>query len=318
MRIAVIVVTWNSSGLITGVLEALARQTRPPEKVFIIDNGSADAAVLAEIVKPHTHCELVLLDQNRGFAAANNVGITRCQDADYIALLNPDAFPAPDWLAELISAAAAHPECGSFASRLVNYNNPLYLDGAGDYLSYTGKPGRRGHGKVAAGKFGHPEPVIAACAAAALYSRDALFSCGGFDEDFFCYIEDVDLGLRMQLRGWSCWYVPSAVAYHVGSAVTGRRSDFSVYYGHRNIVWTFVKNMPGVLFWVLLPAHIAMNLLSIMLLALRGQGRVALRSKWDAIRDLPKTWRKRQQNQVQRTISVLDIWKLVDKRLILD
>jgi len=98
--------------------------------------------------------------------------------------------------------------------------------------------------------------------------------------------------------------------------VTGRRSDFSVYHGHRNLVWAFVKNMPGVLFWLLLPLHVALNLVSVIWFALRGQGAVILRAKRDALLGLPKMWRKRQQVQKTRVAPIRDVWQVLDKRLL--
>ena len=158
--------------------------------------------------------------------------------------------------------------------------------------------------------------IFSPCAAAAMFRKDALLTASGFDEDFFCYVEDVDLGFRMRLLGHRCWYAPDSVALHVGSAVTGRHSDFSIYHGHRNLVWTFVKNMPGVLFWLLLPLHVALNLVSILWFVLRGQGALILRAKRDALLGLPKMWRKRQLIQQSRVASVRDIWRVLDKRLL--
>jgi hypothetical protein len=119
--------------------------------------------------------------------------------------------------------------------------------------------------------------------AAAMYRRDAFEQVQGFDEDFFCYAEDVDLGFRLRLLGHRALYVPDAVVYHVGSGSTGRRSDFSVYHGQRNLVWSFVKNMPVSLLLLYWPAHVLMNIAALAILAFRGQGRVAWRAKIDAI-----------------------------------
>jgi hypothetical protein len=105
--------------------------------------------------------------------------------------------------------------------------------------------------------------------------------------------------------------------YHTGSASTGgKRSSLSVYYGHRNLVWCFVKNMPSPLFWLLLPLHLLMNILSIPWLVLRGQGLVVLRAKWDAIKGVPGMWRKRHEIQASRRISAAEVWRLLDKRLL--
>jgi GT2 family glycosyltransferase len=145
-----------------------------------------------------------------------------------------------------------------------------------------------------------------------LYSRKAWEQVGGLDEDFFCYGEDVDLGFRLQLAGYRCLYVPTAVAHHYGSAVTGERSDFSTYHGQRNLVWVYVKNMPPLLFWVLLPYHLVLNLAALIGCVLRGQGRVAFKAKIDALRGLARTWKKRRSIQRERRVSAARIWSLLD------
>jgi GT2 family glycosyltransferase len=316
-NVAIIIVTFNSSGLIQGVLRALELQTVKSRRVIIIDNGSEDVQATSSFVTAHPDIEWIPLPDNVGFAAANNLGIKHCSDVEFIALLNPDAFPHPEWLAELVLAAEANPEAGSFASRLLKYDNPRVLDGAGDLMPIHGKPQRRGYGVQADGEFLKRELVFCASAAASLYRRSALLEVGGFDEDYFCYLEDVDLGFRLRLAGYEAMYVPDAVVHHVGSATTGgQHSDFSVYHGHRNLVWTYVKNMPGWLFWTCLPLHVAMNLVAIVVFAWRGQGKVILRAKRDALLGLPKMWRKRREIQARRVASVGEIWRVLDKRLV--
>jgi GT2 family glycosyltransferase len=149
-----------------------------------------------------------------------------------------------------------------------------------------------------------------------LYRRQALVGVGRFDEDYFCYVEDVDLGFRLRLAGHKALYVPDAVVHHIGSATTGgQQSDFVVYHGHRNVVWTFVKDMPGLLFWLLLPLHVLMNLASILWFALRGRGGVILRAKRDALLGLPKMWRKRQAIQAARTATMREMWRMMGKQV---
>lgn len=158
--------------------------------------------------------------------------------------------------------------------------------------------------------------MFSSCAATAVYRRSVLLELGGFDEDYFCYVEDVDLGFRLRLAGYRCLYVPQSVAHHVGSGTAGgQHSDFSVYHGHRNLVWTFVKDMPGILFWLLLPLHVALNLVSIIWFAFRGHGGVVWRAKRDALLGLPKMWRKRQEIQGKRVASIGEIWQQLDKRM---
>ncbi len=317
--VAVIIVTWNSSALLGAVLNYLRQQTLEPNRVLVVDNGSSDAETTANVVATFSDVELVSLPNNIGFAAANNIGIAKCVGVDLIALLNPDAFPQPDWLARLVSAAQKNSNFSSFASRLLNHANHDIIDGAGDSMSIFGKPRRRGHGIQAKGVFKQAEQVFSPSAAAAIYRRKALVDVGGFDEDYFCYLEDVDLGFRLRLAGYSAMYVPDAIVYHIGSATTGgQHSDFSVYHGHRNLVWTFVKNMPGILFWLLLPLHILLNVVTIFWFIVRGQSKVILRSKWDALMGVPRMWTKRKQIQRNRKVAITDIWRVLEKSLIRD
>jgi GT2 family glycosyltransferase len=232
-------------------------------------------------------------------------------------MLNPDAFPEADWLLRLVNASRAHPHIAAFGSRQMVNGLSAVLDGIGDVYHISGRVWRNGHGRMEFVADHTAAKIFSPCAGAALYRRDALVKVGGFDEDYFCYIEDIDLGFRLQLAGYACLYVPDAVVHHVGSASSGgQHSNFSVYHGHRNLVWTFVKNMPGVLFWLLLPIHLLLNLGTLIWFTGYGQGGVICRAKWDAIRGLPKMWTKRKQIQTQRIATPLEIWRLLDKRLL--
>ena len=306
-HVAVVIVTWNAAALLDGVLAALERQTLAAARVLVVDNGSTDVQHLEEVVAAHPRCELLLLADNLGFAAANNRGIALCGEVEFIALLNPDAYPEHQWLAELVAAARRYPGAASFASRLLNHQDPSRLDGAGDVLSLAGKPSRRGHGMRAAGRFLDADEVFAPCAAAALYRRGPLEACGGFDEDFFCYVEDMDLGFRLRLVGWGCRYVPTAVVRHIGSAVTGRRSAFTVYHGQRNMIFNYFKNMPAPLLWGLLPLHLLLNLAYLAAAVVFGRRDAVWRAKRDALRLLPAVWHKRQRVQDGRRVGSLAI-----------
>jgi GT2 family glycosyltransferase len=169
-------------------------------------------------------------------------------------------------------------------------------------------------GLSATSKPDKPWEVFSPCAASALYKADALSQVGGFDEDFFCYMEDIDLGFRLRLAGYRCMTVPDAEVLHVGSATTGKRSPFYVYYGQRNLVWTYFKNMPGVLFWLFLPLHVALNIAGLLRYALSGQFQVVWSAKYDAIHALPKIWKKRRGIQKSRQASLTEILKVLDKR----
>lgn len=299
MKIALVIVNYNSGGLLKECLTAVDGQTRRPNRVVVVDNASADDS-LSGIAETWPHVEMLRLDRNAGFAVANNRAIERCGDCDWIALLNPDAFPDPGWLAALEAAARAVPEAGSLASCLVNANDPAILDGMGDAYHVSGLVWRIGHGEPVPEAQVRRE-VFAPCAAAAMYRREAIEQAGGFDESYFCYNEDVDLGFRMRLLGMTCWYVPEARVRHIGSAVTGVHSDFSLFYGHRNLVWTYVKNMPRGLFLRTLWQHLLLNLVSVVGLSVRYRTLAVIQGKLSAIQGLPRVWRQRRDIQRKRT-----------------
>jgi GT2 family glycosyltransferase len=309
--VAVIVVNYNSGGMLARCLDALARQTVPAWRVIVVDNASSDGS--AEGVEGrYSNVVLVRAPGNLGFAAGNNLALRHAQGADWIALLNPDAFPEPDWLEQFVVAAEAAPGFSFFGCRMLLADSPQFLDGTGDAYHVSGAAWRRDHGVPAERGIKEPGEIFAPCAAAALYLRAALEEVGGFDERYFCYHEDVDLGFRLRLRGHRCRYVPQAVVHHVSSGITGRRSDFATYHGHRNLVWTYVKDMPGILFWLLLPTHLAMNLVSIAICALRGQLGVVLRAKRDALAGLPAVLKQRREIQARRKAGVGSLLAAMD------
>lgn len=303
-RVAVIVVDYHGQELLAACLTALARQTRRPDRVILVDNGALDAFpqwILGQY--PEVLC--LHPGANTGFARGNNLALAEAGDCDWIALLNPDAFPDPDWLEQLLAAAGRHPEAAAFGSRMYRDRARTHLDGSGDVMHISGLVWRRDHGLPAAGRRLHPGEVFSPCAAAALYRRELFERLGGFDDDFFCYTEDVDLGFRFRLAGYSCRYVPQAQVIHLGSALTGVKSEFSLYYGHRNLLWLFVKNMPLPLLVALAPLHLLMHLAVVLRYLARGQGGVLIRAKRDALAGLGRNWKKRAMIQRQRRVGVL-------------
>ncbi len=317
-KVGAIVVNWRSREHLKQCLACLASQERSFFRIVVVDNDEGDESGAWLHPQPE-NLHFFAMGYNAGFARANNHAAAYLADCDWIALVNPDAFLAPSWLGAMLDAAERHPEASFFACRLVMAGRPGFLDGAGDIYHASGLVWRDHHGRPQEAMPRTAREVFSPCAAAALYRRRAFAEAGGFDEDFFCYVEDVDLGFRLRLSGHRCRLVPDAVARHVGSAATGGgHSDAAVYFGHRNLVWTYVKNMPGFMFWALLPWHLMMNLAGVALFAWRGQLRVILAAKRDAVRGIPSMWRKRRRVQSQRSATARNIWKIMDKRLIPD
>jgi len=301
--VTVIVVNYNGGPMVCQCLDALARQAFRDFTTVVVDNNSSDNSV-ATIRQQFPSLTILLLTQNLGFAGGVNHALRQGALGSMVALLNPDAFPSPDWLGNLVTAAQRHPEFAAFGSRMFGDDKRRSLDGVGDAYHVSGLPWRQGHGKANTSEYDEESEIFAPCAAAALYRVEALQIVDGLDEDLFLYVEDVDLGFRLRLAGYRSIYIPSAGVLHVGSAFVGKHSDLQIYHGHRNLVWVFVKNMPGPLFWVFLPAHVALNLVTLAWFTLRGKGAVIWRSKRDAWRGLPRAWGKRKQIQATRRASI--------------
>jgi GT2 family glycosyltransferase len=313
-RVTVIIVNWNGGEFVIRCLRALERQTYADFRAVVVDNASSDGSA-DRIERELPGVKLVRAGANLGFAGGNNLGFDQGEGSEWVALLNPDAFAEPDWLEKLVAAAESHPDCASIGSRLLRADDPRTLDGTGDVYHVSGVHWREGFGKPLETWALVGKEIFSPCAASALYRLSAIRSVGGFDEDYFCYSEDVDLGFRLRLAGYRSWYAPESVAHHVGSATTGKTSDFTMYHGCRNTVWTYVKNMPGLLFWVLLPAHLAVVVMLFAKLAWRGQGLVAYRGFRDAAAGLGGALRKRRAIQSTRRAGLWDLWRILNKAL---
>lgn len=313
--VSVIIVSWNSAEHLPHCLDSLSLQTFQSFEVIIVDNGSPQQGIVGlEQKYPALDLRVERLASNQGFAVANNIG-ARLARGKWLALLNADAYPKPDWLEKLLDATRRHPEFSFFSSRQLQFAQPDILDGAGDEYHISGLAWRRFYNHPAQNYGLQEEEVFSACAAAAIYKCEDFLQVGGFDESYFAYFEDVDLSFRLRLAGGRCLYVPAAEVCHVGSASSGKTSDFVMYHGHRNLVWTFFKNMPGALFWWYLPLHMGMNFFFGVSFLVKGKGSAVWRAKIDAIYRLPAIIRKRRQIQETRKISARDLLKVMNSEL---
>lgn len=313
--VSIVIVYWNNFEHLLHCLDCLLHQTFHDFEVILIDNGSCEQGVDGLEQK---YSELVLrvehLTSNLGFAKANNLGAHLAR-GKWLALLNSDAFPKADWLEKILDAAHRRPAFTFFSSRQIQFNQPNILDGSGDEYHISGLAWRRYYNYPAQIYGLKEEEVFSACGAAAIYDRDEFLRVGGFDESYFSYFEDVDLSFRLRLAGGRCLYVPEAEVDHVGSASAGKASDFVIYHGHRNMVWTFFKNMPGYLFWGYLPLHILMNFFFIVSFFLKGKGATIWRAKRDAFYRLPAIIPKRREIQSIRKVSVREIMPVINRQL---
>jgi GT2 family glycosyltransferase len=309
--VSVIVLNWNGERYLGRCLDAIAAQTFRDYEVFVLDNASTDGSV-EDIPARWPTFRLVRFDQNLGFAVGNNQG-AKLARGHWIAFLNNDAFPEPGWLANLVQAAQTHTEYSFFSSRLVYAEDTNLTQDTGDVYHISGYAWPRDNNCPVPRAHLQSGEVFSPCAAAALYERKAFLEVGGFDEQFGSHYEDVDIGFRLRLRGYRCLYIPEALVAHVGSASYGRESDRTVYQVQRNVVWAYLANMPGGLYWKYLPAHLLANLVFLIYYSLRGQWRAVWKAKWHAARSFPALLRKRSSIQSSRRVSAGEIERVLDR-----
>jgi GT2 family glycosyltransferase len=274
--ISVVIVNWNRKDLLHSCLDSLAAQTFTDFEIIVVDNGSDDGS--AEMVRQFPRpIHLIENRENRGFCAANNQGFSVSQ-SEYVALLNNDAEADPGWLGAMVDAIRIKPDVGEsdvgmVASKILVWEDPRIIDKCGHLIYPDGQNRGRGSGQLDRGQFNRQEEALWPDGCAALYRRAMLDEVGGFDEEFFAYADDAELGLRARIAGWNCLYAPAAVVRHHRGATLGLNSARRLTLIERNRVLLVVKLFP----WNLLWANGAYHLVRIgagMAAALRGKGEI--------------------------------------------
>jgi GT2 family glycosyltransferase len=310
-------------------LQSLTTQNlNQPFEVVVVDNGSDDDSpemVLkdyAENIRFRT--EVIRNSENRGFCAANNQGFA-ASDSEFVALLNNDAEAEPAWLEKLASAFDGRPDVGMAASKILVYEDPRRIDKAGHLIYPDGQNRGRGSGELDEGQYDRIEEVLWPDGCAAMYRRAMLDEIGGFDEDFFAYADDAELGLRARIAGWKCQYIPGAVVRHHRGATLGVRSSRRLELIERNRVLLAVKLFPWSLLWWN-PLYYALRLGAGVWAALTGQGEVGkypglrgkltaalamLKGDWQALRLIPRMLAKRREVARIRKLPPREVRKLI-------
>lgn len=316
-RVSVIIPNWNGLKWLPVCLDSLRNQTYADFVTYVVDNGSVDGS--AEFITTHyPEVRLIRNAKNLGFAGGMNVGILASK-GEYVVSLNNDTEADHLWLAELVEHMDQRPGIGFAACALLDFNDRGRIDALADGYSIDGRSYKVGSGQIFRDKDTPPFEILSACAAGCLYRRSMLDKIGLYDEDFFAYMEDVDLGLRAQLAGYRCVCVPSAIVYHMGSASSGGpASAFSIRQTSRNLYRVIFINVPA----LLIPVFVASALVSqsgLVLLSL-----VVPRYRWfrvnlpayfqgiaQALRDIPQSLAKRRKIAKLRKMGAVEFARMI-------
>lgn len=255
MKASIIIPNLNGEGWLKQSLDTCINQDfRQEYEIIVIDNGSTDSSVeiIKECASRFENLHLIQNTENTGFSYAVNQGI-KMSCAEYAVMFNNDAFAQPDWLAELVRVADSDENIFSVGSLMIQAKNRELCDDAGDYVPIFGWTCKRGDG-LSASRYTKQERIFSACGGAALYRRSILDEIGYFDENFFAYGEDVDLGWRANNAGYKNIFNPKAVCYHIGSATTGGKyNTFKAVKSGQNTALLHYKNMPLLMYIINLP-----------------------------------------------------------------
>jgi GT2 family glycosyltransferase len=237
--VAVVILNYNGERLLPSCLAAVAAQTRAPAEVLVADNGSRDRS-LERLRSDHSDVAVLELGRNHGFAGGANRGVAATA-APWVCVLNSDATPAPDWLAQL-AAAPRDERTWALGSVLVSAASGR-IESAGDQYAPAGYAYKLLRDRPLAELPDEPYRVFAAPGAAPVFRRDVFDALGGYEERFFLYYEDVDLAFRAVLAGYHALLVPTARVVHRLGATTRSRAR-ARFYVARNSAWCAVRCLP--------------------------------------------------------------------------
>lgn len=255
MSVTAVIPSWNRRDLLAGLLGNLKQQTRAFDEVIVVDNGSTDDSAR---IATEAGATVVRLDRNFGFAAAVKRGIAAAR-SEWIAILNNDVTLEPHWLEAMLAGAG---DASFVAGKILSAVDPKKIDGTFDEISRGGCAWRCGAGKADAEVWNRPQRIRMAPMTAALFRSSLFQDLGGLDEQFGSYLEDADFGLRCALAGRQGVYVPAAVAYHRGSATSGRWHKDTVRLIARNQVLLARKHLRGQPRWPIVAGQLLWGLVA--------------------------------------------------------
>lgn len=303
---SVIIVNFNRVNLLAECLGSLARQSFQDFELIVVDNGSRDGS-REWVAKHFPQAKVIANESNRGFCEANNQGFAAAR-GKYFVLLNNDAVADREWLGELVRSVEADPRCGMVASKVYVAGTERVIDKVGHLIYLDGQNRGRGAGETDRGQYDGELEILWPDGCAALYRREMIAECGGFDEEFFAYADDAELGLRARQYGWKARLAPGSFVHHHRGSTMGKYNLERIHLIERNRVWLAVLHFP---WWLLVwnPLLFVFRLVASLFASMEGEGEAAhfrgLRAKmelglalgkadWAAWRGLGRMWRKRQ------------------------
>ena len=324
--VSAVIVNRDGGPLLGEALDSLFAQTWTSLEVVLVDNASCDGSADAAAARFGDRLRVIRNARNEGFARGNNQAM-EIAGGEWVFLLNNDAVLEPTAVAEAMRFVADKPDAGMVACRVLVYDKPHVFDSAGLLLYPDGVCRPRGWEEKDLGQYDQPDEVLAPSGSACAFRRSMLDAVGRFDESYFAYLEDLDLGMRGQLAGWKCFYVPTSVARHAKSMNSGNHSKFKAYHVERNRIYNAVKLLPA--FILLMSPLFTLNRYLLQFYAARthrglpsrfmkdyswlGLAGVLARAYAVALVNLPEMVRRRRAIARTRRITVDEWYRLISR-----
>jgi len=241
--LSIIIPNWNGKKFLVECIDSLKAQTYQNFETILVDNGSTDGS--AEFIEERYGgwIRIIRNKKNLGFAGGNNVGI-RVAKGGYIVLLNNDTWVDPSWLKELVKATQFDTQIGMWGSKVCSYYQRNRIEGIGELIYWDGLSRAQGQFEQDVGQYEVMQEILFPPGCGAMYRKSVFDEIGLFDEDFFAYGDDTEIGIRARLAGWKCLYVPRAIIYHKNSGTAGQYSPLKAFYVERNRLWVTIKYFP--------------------------------------------------------------------------
>ncbi len=298
--ISIIIPNYNKAILLKNCLNSIINCKSTNYEIIIVDNGSTEAFLPRD---NQTNVKYIELESNFGFSKAVNIGIKQAK-GEYIAILNNDTEVDPHWIDNVIMAFELNPDIIHITSKIKSLRNKDILDDVGDVVLFSGKVYKIGNNEKDVGQYDQQKFIFGASGCASVYRREFFDKVGYFDEDFFAYLEDIDLSFRVNLLGYKCLYVPNAVVYHVGSATTGSQyNEFTIFHLAQNTISIIVKNFPTKILFRSMFAILTYILSLLAFFIMKGFGRAYFKGLISGIGMVKKMMLKRREIMSTRVLT---------------
>lgn len=271
MKVTIVIPNYNGMHFMEPCLRSLQQQNFQDFKILVVDNASTDGS-LAFMEENYPDIQVLALEKNFGFSRAVNEGIRHC-DTPYVILLNNDTTVDSGYVGAMVRAIEDSPSVFSVSSKMIQMYHPELLDSTGDLYTILGWGVCRGNGQPVE-NYTKKGRIFSACAGAAIYRRKVFEKIGCFDELHFAYLEDIDIGYRARIYGYTNLFCPDALVYHVGSGTSGSKyNSFKVKLSARNSVYLNYKNMPLLQLIINALPLLAGHLIKLVFFSAKGMGK---------------------------------------------